>query len=239
MNQKLLSTLACAIALTSVPAASWAADPAVSFNVAAVSDYRYRGYSQTRLQPAVQGGMDITAGPWYVGAWASSIKWVKDGGGDSSVEVDLYGGYKGEVKDAFAYDLGVLTYIYPSNGLPTSANTTELYGALTVGPVTLKYSHSLTHLFGTANSKNSGYLDLSATFDVAGISVTPHVGRQLVNNSNALSYTDYSLMASKAFGAVTVSAGVVGMNGSKTLYVTPAGKFTGKNMVVAGVKYSF
>lgn len=239
MKTKFLSPLACAIALTSLPVASWAADPTVSFNIGAVSDYRYRGYSQSRLQPAVQGGMDVTAGAWYLGAWASSIKWVKDGGGDSSVEVDLYGGYKGEVKDAFAYDLGVLTYVYPSNGLPTSANTTELYGALSVGPVTLKYSHSLTNLFGTANSKNSGYLDLSATFDVAGISVTPHVGRQIVNNSSAASYTDYSLLASKAFGAVTLSAGVVGMNGSKTLYVTPAGKFTGKNMVVAGVKYNF
>lgn len=239
MKTKFLSPLACAIALTSLPVASWAADPSVSFNIGAVSDYRYRGYSQSRLQPAVQGGMDVTAGAWYLGAWASSIKWVKDGGGDSSIEVDLYGGYKGEVKDAFAYDLGVLTYVYPSNALPTSANTTELYGALTVGPITLKYSHGLTNLFGTANSKNSGYLDLSATFDVAGIAVTPHVGRQIVNNSSAASYTDYSLLASKAFGAVTLSAGVVGMNGSKTLYVTPAGKFTGKNMVVAGVKYSF
>jgi uncharacterized protein (TIGR02001 family) len=239
MKTRLLSPLACAIALTSLPVASWAADPSVSFNIGAVSDYRYRGYSQSRLQPAVQGGMDVTAGAWYLGAWASSIKRVKDGGGDSSIEVDLYGGYKGEVKDAFAYDLGVLTYVYPSNALPTSANTTELYGALSVGPITLKYSHSLTNLFGTANSKNSGYLDLSATFDVAGISVTPHVGRQIVNNSSAASYTDYSLLASKAFGAVTLSAGVVGMNGSKTLYVTPAGKFTGKNMVVAGVKYSF
>ena len=218
MKTRFLSPLACAIALTSLPVASWAADPSVSFNIGAVSDYRYRGYSQSRLQPAVQGGMDVTAGAWYLGAWASSIKWVKD---------------------AFAYDLGVLTYVYPSNALPTSANTTELYGALTVGPITLKYSHSLTNLFGTANSKNSGYLDLSATFDVAGIAVTPHVGRQIVNNSSAASYTDYSLLASKAFGAVTLSAGVVGMNGSKTLYVTPAGKFTGKNMVVAGVKYSF
>ena len=217
MKTRLLSPLACAIALTSLPVASWAADPSVSFNIGAVSDYRYRGYSQSRLQPAVQGGMDVTAGAWYLGAWASSIKWVKDGGGDSSIEVDLYGGYKGEVKDAFAYDLGVLTYVYPSNALPTSANTTELYGALSVGPITLKYSHSLTNLFGTANSKNSGYLDLSATFDVAGISVTPHVGRQIVNNSSAASYTDYSLLASKAFGAVTLSAGVVGMNGSKTL----------------------
>jgi hypothetical protein len=158
MKTRLLSPLACAIALTSLPVASWAADPSVSFNIGAVSDYRYRGYSQSRLQPAVQGGMDVTAGAWYLGAWASSIKWVKDGGGDSSIEVDLYGGYKGEVKDAFAYDLGVLTYVYPSNALPTSANTTELYGALSVGPITLKYSHSLTNLFGTRDVRRGRHL---------------------------------------------------------------------------------
>jgi uncharacterized protein (TIGR02001 family) len=239
MKARFQRTLASTFILATLSGVAWAADPSVTFNVGAVSDYRYRGYSQTRLQPAVQGGLDLTAGAWYAGAWASTIKWVKDSGGDADVELDLYAGYKGEVKDAFSYDLGVLTYIYPTNALPTSANTTELYGALTVGPVTAKYSHSLTNLFGTANSKNSGYIDLSATFDVAGFAITPHIGRQLVNNSSAASYTDYSLTASKAFGALTVSAGVVGMNGDKTLYVTPAGKFTGKTAVVAGIKYSF
>lgn len=239
MQTKFLSPLACAIALTSLPVASWAAGPAVSFNIGAVSDYRYRGISQSRLQPAVQGGVDLTAGAWYAGAWASTIKWVKDGGGDANLEIDVYGGYKGEVKGAFAYDLGVLTYVYPSNGLPTSANTTELYGAVTVGPFTAKYSHSPTNLFGTANSKNSGYLDLSATIEVAGFSITPHIGYQSVKNNNASAYTDYSVMGSKSYGALTVSAGVVGTDASKLVYRTPAGKFTGKSGVVAGIKYSF
>lgn len=239
MKARLQRTLASSFVLATLSGVAWAADPSVTFNASVVSDYRYRGYSQTRLQPAVQGGLDLSAGAWYAGAWASTIKWVKDGGGDSNVELDLYGGYKGEVKGAFAYDVGVLTYVYPSNKLTPSADTTEVYGALTVGPVTAKYSHSLTNLFGTANSKNSGYLDFSATFDVAGVSVTPHIGRQTVNRNSAASYTDYSLTASKAFGALTVSAGIVGMDGDKTIYRTPAGKFTGKTAVVAGVKYSF
>jgi len=38
---------------------------------------------------------------------------------------------------------------------------------------------------------------------------------------------------------LSASAMVVGTDASKTLYVTPAGKFTGKAGLVLGVKYSF
>ena len=152
------------------------ADDGLAFNVGAVSDYRYRGISQTRVKPALQGGVDYTLGSFYVGAWASSIKWIKDAGGDAGVEIDVYGGYKGEIVKDVGYDVGVLTYQYPGNDLPTKAETTELYGALTYGPATLKYSHAVTNTFANADSKNSFYVDLSATFDVAGFSVVPHVG---------------------------------------------------------------
>ena len=157
-----------AVAQTAAPAAAAAAPAStLSYNVGVVTDYRYRGISQSRLQPAVQGGVDFAhSSGAYVGAWASTIKWVKDAGGDSDVELDIYGGYKGSA-GAVSYDVGVLTYVYPSNALSTSANTTEIYAAGTVGPATLKYSHSLTNTFGFPNSKNSGYLDLSATFDLA------------------------------------------------------------------------
>ena len=87
------------------------------------------------------------------------------------VEIDIYGGYKGSIVEGLSYDVGVLTYQYPSNKLGdipgfANANTTEIYGALTYGPATLKYSHSVTNLFGFVDSKNSDYLDLSASFDL-------------------------------------------------------------------------
>ena len=47
-----------------------------------------------------------------------------------------------------------------------NADTTELYGAVSAGPATLKYSHAITNLFGFPNSKGSDYLDLTATFDL-------------------------------------------------------------------------
>ena len=232
----LLAASAATVAALAVPAVSFAADSSVSFNASVVTDYRYRGISQTRLKPAVQGGVDFTAGAFYLGGWASTIKWIKDGGGDANVEIDLYGGYKGEISKGLGYDIGLLTYQYPSNGLNPSANTLEIYGAVTAGPVTAKYSHSTTNLFGFANSKGSGYLDISATFDMGGFAVTPHIGRQTVKNNGGFSYTDYSLAISKEVAGITWSATLVD---TSTPAYTGAGKDLGKSGIVLGAKMAF
>ncbi len=237
--KKTLFALSTAMTLAVLPTLALAD---VSFNIGATSDYRYRGISQTRLKPAVQAGVDYSMGNFYLGAWASSIKWIKDGGGDASVEIDLYGGYKGEITKDLSYDVGLLTYQYPSNKLSPSANTTEIYGALTYGPATLKYSHSLTNTFAATDSKNSYYLDLSASFEAGGVSIVPHVGYQKYTGplSADATYTDYSLTASKDFSGVVVSVAVVGTDASKSFYGSPAnGKFLGKDGVVLGLKYNF
>jgi len=247
------SLIALAVsALASVAQAQTApAEPesTLSYNVGAVSDYRYRGISQSRLQPALQGGVDYAdKSGFYVGAWGSTIKWIKDAGASAgSVEIDLYGGYKGTAGDV-AYDVGFLRYEYAGNKLAgvngaVNANTNEVYGAATYGLFTAKYSHAVSDLFGNANSKNSYYLDLSAALDLGdGYSLTPHVGRQSVKNSPALSYNDYALTLGKDLGnGLSASAAVVDTNADKALtaFQTPAGKFTGKTGVVLGLKYTF
>ena len=235
-------------ALLAVAAALAAAAPAIShadvaLNVGAFSDYRYRGISQTRVKPAIQAGVDFTSGAFYAGAWASNIKWIEDFGGDASIEIDLYGGYKGAISKELTYDIGVLTYQYPSNKLNPSANTTELYGALTYGPATLKYSHAVTNTFANPDSKNSYYLDLSASFDVGGgLMVTPHLGYQKITGPLAGpgSYTDYALTVSKDFSGFVVSGAIIGTNADKTFYSSPVnGKELGKTSLVVGVKYNF
>jgi uncharacterized protein (TIGR02001 family) len=228
----------------------------LAFNVGAVSDYRYRGISQTRLKPALQAGVDYTAGGFYLGAWGSTIKWVKDAYGDAQVEVDLYGGYKGEIAKDLGFDLGVLQYVYPGartaqwNAGYKNPNTTEVYGALTFGPATAKLSYATTNLFGNydfgANngSKGSWYLDLSASFDVGGgVMLAPHVGHQKVRNITNASYTDYALTVSKDFNGLVPSLAIVGTNANKSFYV-PGGaanstKFMGRTALVAGLKYNF
>jgi len=242
----LLSTLAlstAAFAQTKAPEP----DYTLSFNAGVVSDYRYRGISQSRLKPAAQGGLDFAhKNGFYLGAWASTIKWIEDSGAtDGKVELDLYGGYKGELAKGLAYDVGLLRYEYVGNKLGNvsgyaNANTTEVYGALTAGVFTAKYSQSVTNLFGNINSKGSKYLDLSANFDLGdGWTLTPHVGRQLVNNNAAYHYTDYSLTVAKDLGkGLSASLMAVDTNAAVGSY-TWGGKYVGKSGVVAGLKYTF
>lgn len=246
MNKATLLAALAAAALTVLPSLSYAQ---FSGNVGLTTDYRYRGISQTRLKPALQGGVDygLPAG-FYIGAWASTIKWIDDiPGGDSSVEIDLYGGVKGEVMPGLGFDVGVLRYEYPSNKLNPSASTTELYGALSYGPVTGKYSHAVSNTFGNADSKNSFYFDLSATFDVGnGFVVVPHVGYQKIKGpaEDAASYTDYSITVTKDLGSgLSVSGAIVGTDADKNFYVPGAdansSKFLGKTAGVLSVKYVF
>ncbi len=228
-------SLASATLLSATPAL--AADP-LSFNASVVTDYRYRGISQTRLKPAVQGGLDY-ADPsgFYLGAWGSTIKWTKDAGGGGDVELDFYGGYKTEVAKGLTLDVGALQYFYPSNDLKPSANTLEAYGALSFGPGTLKVSRSFTNLFGFADSKGSWYYDLSATFDLGdGWALVPHIGRQTVKNNKAASYTDASLAVTKTIDAFTISLTAVD---AKTGAYFGKGKDLGKRSAVLGVKYAF
>jgi len=223
-------------------------DNEVTFNAAVTSDYRYRGISQTRLKPAVQGGADYINNPtgFYVGTWLSSIKWTKDAGGGGDVEIDVYAGKRGELVKDVTYDVGVLTYVYPSNGLSgvpgfVSANTTEVYGQLGYGPAYIKYSHAVTNLFGFVDSKNSGYLDIGANIDAGnGFTANLHAGHQKVENNSAASYTDWKVGATKDFGVVTGALAVIGTNAGKSAYASPAnGKFLGKTALLLTISKTF
>ena len=241
-------------------------DYTLAYNIGAVSDYRFRGITQTNYGPAVQGGVDFAhKSGFYLGAWASNVNWVKqfNGAGKGDYEVDLYGGYKGEIKAGLSYDVGFITYQYPGNdsgdvgtqgaGAYSNASTKEFYGAITYNVATLKYSQSMGDFLGNLNSNGSRYLDLSATFDLgSGYSLTPHVGRQTVPNQsagtktgNAADYTDYALTLGKDLGnGLAVSVAYYATDASQDFYNNqgaPAGdgKFIAKSGAAVGVKYSF
>jgi uncharacterized protein (TIGR02001 family) len=230
-------------------------DYTLSYNIGVVTDYRYRGLSQSRNRPALQGGVDFAhKSGFYLGTWASTIDWIKDSAAapysaKGPVEIDLYGGYKNAINDTFSYDVGLLQYWYAGNNLGdvpgfANPNTLEIYGALTAGLFTAKYSHSLTNLFGTPDSKGSGYLDLSAAFDLGnGWSVTPHLGSQHIKHFGT--YLDYSLTGAKDLGDnLVVSAAIVGTNWKSHFGVpyTLPGTGTrdlGKSTLVLGIKKTF
>jgi uncharacterized protein (TIGR02001 family) len=265
MKKSRITLLAALATVSALPAVSHAEDASpLSFNIGVVTDYRYRGISQSRLKPALQGGADYaSASGVYVGTWASTISWIKDAGklvtpnvdtGNAPLEIDLYAGYKGDIiKDSLTFDVGGLYYLYAANHydrVGADANTFELYGALTFSVFTAKYSYATTNLFGfggtgVPDSKGSGYLDLSANVDLGGgFTLTPHVGKQTVKNYSVASYTDYSLTLAKDFGnGVAVTAALVSTSTKSVpgsyAYASPDNKNLGKNTVVLGAKYTF
>ena len=86
----------------------------VEFNLALTNDYIWRGMSQTAEDPAVSGGFDITSSEHgaYVGAWGSYV----DFDSDTSTEVDYYFGYADESARGVSFDVGYISYNYPSEG---------------------------------------------------------------------------------------------------------------------------
>ena len=260
MNTLQKTAIAAAITGLFAPAAFAQATPApeaspVTANVTVVSDYRFRGISQSNQKPAIQGGFDYAhESGLYIGNWNSSISWISDGNPSVSapIEMNFYGGFKKElIAPGFASDIGVLQYAYPTVGSLTAIvnpNTTEIYAAqnFTAGPVTgfLKFSYAVTNTFGNANSTGSYYPDLTVNYHtgVWGIAINAHVGYQHIagtapgatmSNSSMYSYTDWKLGLTKDFGGgLSGAVAYIDTNAKKLAsgsyaYTGPTGKNNG------------
>ncbi len=194
-------------------------------NVALTTNYKFRGQDQDAskskaVKPAIQGGLDYAFGDsgFYLGNWNSSVDWLPG----NSIEMDFYGGYKFKAGDV-DLDVGALTYVYPGN---TAGNTTELYGAATYGPLTAKYSHTVSKdYFGWAGAKtsssrgrNTGYLNLAFAQEVAPkTTLKASVGftrfASDIKDLGVPNYIDYSLGGAYDFGSgLSLGAAVVGAN---------------------------
>ena len=196
--------------------------PAVATNFSLTTNYKFRGQDQGNNKPALQGGFDWTAGGFYLGNWNSSIGFTSAG-----IEMDFYGGYKGEITKDFGYDVGVLQYYYPQANKVVDYNVTEIYGALSYSIASVKYSYTVSKdyfglgetywfVFGgaTPKGKGTGYLDLSANYEVAkGVTLNGHAGfTQLssdLKNVGYQNYADYKLGATWDAGSGFSLAGAV------------------------------
>jgi len=214
-------------------------------NVAIATDYIFRGLTQTNKRPALQGGIEFDlASGFYAGAWGSNISWLSDlGGVSSSLEIDAYLGYRTKIADTLGLDFGLYTYYYPGDypsGF-TDPNTTEVYVAISYAIASLKYSHSLTNTFGFSDSKNSGYLDLSANWEFVPTWVlNAHVGHQRIENFGAASYTDWKLGVTKNFdGNWSIALAYFDTNADTGVYTNPYGTFQGRSTGVLTVTKTF
>lgn len=203
MRTKPLATALAALATIAAAGAAHAGDGPFTANVGLVSDYAYRGSSQTDERPALQGGFDYAHDSGlYAGVWGSNVSWLSDSNPNvhNSLELDLYGGYKGTA-GAIGYDVGLLQYYYPGSypkGF-NSPDTLEGYIGLSWEFLSFKYSYAFTDLFGYDRSDGSQYYDLGAAVDVGGgFTLAAHVGYSDIKGED--DYTDWKLGVTKEFG---------------------------------------
>lgn len=116
-------------------AVAGAAQAGVTSTWTATNDYDFRGISQTAGDPALQASLDYAADAgWYVGAWASNLKFgiPKSSGLDNPhLETDIYGGYTKTLDSGLVYDLGGIFYTYPQE---TDFNYIEAYAGIGYAP---------------------------------------------------------------------------------------------------------
>lgn len=186
-----------------------------------VSDYIFRGLTQTWGQPAVQGSIDYAhSSGLYASVWASTISKKVIAG--SNAEIDLALGYKGAVNEDWTYGAGLLHIYYPGGNWSKVTHTpiasqkydfTEAQVFAGYKWVNVKYSQALNDILGfnektgfTGSTKGASYTEINADIPLmdSGVVLGLHAGRQdfkaLYNGQSGIvnpNFTDYRISLSK------------------------------------------
>jgi uncharacterized protein (TIGR02001 family) len=168
----------------------------LSGTVTVVSDYDYRGITQTAGDPALQGSIDWAAeSGLYLGAWASNV----DFGNccDEDYEIDLYGGFTGG--DEVTWDLGFIYYLYP--GAEPDLDYPEIYAEAGWNWLSGKIWYS--NDFGNTD-ESSFYYEANGNWEVAdNLGLTAHIGYSDGDAIDVLyvdSYMDWSVGVTYTLG---------------------------------------
>ncbi|MEO6172312.1 MAG: TorF family putative porin [Arenimonas sp.] len=186
---------------TEKAAATEESESNLSFNAALVSDYVFRGISQTAFDPALQVGVDYSLGDsgFYVGAWGSNVDFGSADGSD--FEVDLYVGYNVDLSDDWNLDLNLTRYNYLGSSDGVDDNYNEF---ITV----LGYKEMLTFTLGYTNNYVNAdidqlYFGVDGTWEVGnGFNLTAGLGR--TDFEGGFDYTNWTLGVNRDFGPVNI-----------------------------------
>jgi uncharacterized protein (TIGR02001 family) len=264
------SMLALAVtASIAAPAIAAEAPPPVTGNMTIVSDYRFRGISQTYKGPAIQGGIDYAhSSGLYLGNWNSNVASQVYSGG-SGIEMDFYGGWKNTWGD-LGVDVGTIWYHYPNAEFKGTAGNkkfenNEIYLGGNWKWLSAKIFYSLTPYFGIGDeqaaggywlhkdtnaalgakgsSKGSTYIDFTATYPASdNLSLVAHYGILEVKKYNDLDYKDWKLGATYDLRGWSLGAAYVATNAKKEWYYTggsQGNRQTGEGTIVLSVGKTF
>lgn len=219
----------------------------LSGSATVVSDYRFRGISQTDKDFAVQGGITAThESGVYVGVWGSTVDDYVAAGADQ--EIDLSAGFKKDLGGT-TLDVGAVYYYYPgaekiipeypSDFVETYASLSHTLGPVT-GKATVAYAPKQSALSVGSGKEDNLYIagDLSTGIPTTPVTLTAHVGHSFGPSYLTIGkeYTDWSLGASYVWKNLNI--GVTYVDTDKALY-SPSGKNISKAGIFGTVGVSF
>ena len=187
---RILKAIAAVLLLT-----AGVANAQVSATVTAVSDYDFRGQTQTAGDPALQGSIDYAHGSgWYIGAWASNIDFGNCCG--ENMELDLYTGFAGAAENGIGWDVGLIDYTYP--GTDVDVDFFEVYASISYKMFKGKFWYA-DDFFNSGES--AYYIEGNATVPLPNdFSLLIHAGYSDGDFWSSDSYFDYAVGASRPFG---------------------------------------
>jgi uncharacterized protein (TIGR02001 family) len=217
-----MSTVVAGVLAIATPAAAQE-DPAVTFSgsAALVSDYTFRGISQTLEDPAIQAGITGAAGPVYVGLWGSNVDFgetfvATDGErARATAEVDFIGGVKVPLGVADA-DLNFTYFAYPGAADASNYDFMEFTLGLSkaLGPVSVGVKGAYSPDFFLASGSSiyfGGTLGLG--IPNTPLSLAAAFGKQSIDENSTFGtpdYMDYSVGASLSTMGIGIGASLVG-----------------------------
>ncbi len=248
-NRMLVSFLSLSAAAVGAVSPALAQDEApaspvtVNGSATLVTDYRFRGISQTDKRFAVQGSITLSHESGFYGSvWGSSIDDYVYNGADQ--EIDFIAGYKKSFGGT-TVDAGVLYYYYPGSGGISSdffepyVSVSQAFGPVT-GKLTANYAPKQRALSIGNGKEDNLYIaaDLSTAIPETPVSVSAHLGHSFGPSYLTIGdeYTDWAVGVSYAWKNFTVGVNYVDTDGA---FITPSGRNASKAGVVGTVGVSF
>ncbi|MCP4044365.1 MAG: hypothetical protein GY732_00065 [Gammaproteobacteria bacterium] len=208
------NVLSTAIMITALAGMATEAQAEISANVALVSEYRFRGISQSNENPALQGGLDYNSqNGFYVGTWGSSVNFDSTIDFNGSLELDVYGGWSKDFGENSSIDLGYIYYAYPGDHGGLDGDYQEIHVNYGWRDLSLGAAYSDDYYGGAGNF---WYLQANYYWSIAdnwGLSF--HVGyndfeEDVFLSSDKGKYTDYSVGLSWSVVGVDLGLSYVG-----------------------------
>lgn len=192
-----VTTLLISALLLCVASTSHALD--LSVNATVVSDYMDRGISQNDDAVAVQGGVDLSAGNWFISTWVSEIEY-----GD--LQYNYYGGYSYDVSEKVNITGTLMRYGYGGTTSGANLDYDELMVDVAVGNVTINLGFS-NDVYATGG--DGIYANVAYVYPTSIVDVNLSAGYYDLDDAVGGSYGTASVGVSKTLMGFEVSISII------------------------------